>query len=151
MRNRYLKKFYHVPFLMVMLLLTMVACSNGSGGFPRIASPPAFDYADGDELRSGMHQLAFELQKLDLALMAEHDNSPNFRQGVVTSLTNIERIGESLQDGDISSRHSFLRGGMERFLADVGRARADASRNRPVYYMAGRVSGSCVSCHRAND
>lgn len=150
MQNRYLRKFYQLPFLMG-VMLTMVACSSGTGGFPRVASPPAFDYADGDELRSGMHQLAFELQKLDLALMSEHDDRPEFRQGVVTSLTNIERIGEFLQDGDISTRHSFLRGGMQRFLADVSRARADASRSRPVYYMAGRVSGSCVSCHRANE
>ena len=135
--------------LIAMLFLT--ACTNSSGGFPSVANPPEFDFVDGDELRSGMHQLAFELQKLDLMLLSENDDQANDSQNVVTSLRNIERISGTIREGDINSQHPFLRRDMDMFLADVARAREDAMRGQTSFYLAGRVSGSCVSCHRAND
>ena len=49
--------------------LTLFGCSANSDSFPQIANPPPFDYIDGEELRSNMHQLAFELQQLDMALL----------------------------------------------------------------------------------
>lgn len=147
----YLRKpFFRLPLLLV-VLFAISACSNGAGGFPVVASPPDFDILDGEELRSGMHQLAFELQKLDLALLSEADGRPEFRQGVVTSLTNIERIGGLLGATDLSSKHPFLRNDMRKFLADVAKAREEASRSSTRYYMAGRIAASCINCHRAND
>ncbi len=134
--------------LIVVAVLLLGSCSSNPDGFPQIASPPPFDYADGDELRSRMHQLAFELQQLDMSLAAEYDDRPSFQQEVVSSLQNIERIGGYLQSGDLSSRHPFLQDDMARFLRDVTKAKDDASRNSPRYYMAGRVSGGCINCHR---
>lgn len=135
--------------LAAMLLLT--TCTNSADGFPRVANPPEFDFVDGEELRSGMHQLAFELQKLDLMLLSENDDVPNDSQNVVASLRNIERIAQTIREGDINSQHPFLRRDMDMFLSDVVRAREDAMRGQTSFYLAGRVSGSCVSCHRAND
>jgi len=132
-------------------VLFLTGCTNSADSFPRVANPPEFDFADGDELRSGMHQLAFELQKLDLMLLSENDDLANDSQNVVTSLRNIERIAGTLREGDINSQHPFLRRDMDIFLADVARAREDAMRGQTSFYLAGRVSGSCVSCHRAND
>ncbi|MDG2338137.1 MAG: hypothetical protein P8N94_09140 [Gammaproteobacteria bacterium] len=43
-----------------------------------IANPPPFDYIDGEELRSNMHQLAFELQQLDMALLDAYVDRPAF-------------------------------------------------------------------------
>ncbi len=128
--------------------LTLVACNGNGDSFPQMADAPPFDYVDGEELRSRMHQLAFELQRLDNSLAVDYEQNPPSQNAVVESLRSIERIGKSLQDGDLSTRHPFLVDDMDRFLADVSRAQWDASRNR--YYMAGRVSGACVSCHRAN-
>jgi len=137
-----------ISFVAASLFLT--ACSVNGNSFPQIANSPPFDYADGDELRSRMHQLAWELQQLDLTLATQVDNSPTLRQEVVDNLSNIERIAGYLQSGDLSSRHTFLQNGMDRFLADVGKARIDATLGTPRYYMAGRISGSCVNCHNAN-
>jgi hypothetical protein len=95
-----------------------------------------------------MHQLAYELQKLDMALADEYDLSPNLQQKVINNLRNIERIAEYLQTGDFSTRHPFLQDDMERFLINVRRAKIDASGDSPRYYMTGRISGGCVSCHR---
>ena len=87
---------------------------------------------------------------MDLALSTEIDGNPAFRQEVIDNLSNIERIGGYLQSGDLSSRHTFLQDGMNRFLTDVRRARTDATLGTPRYYMAGRISGACVNCHNAN-
>ena len=129
----------------------LVACnSSGNAGFPQIASPPPFDYADGEELRSRMHQLAFELQRLDTTLMLESSGGFVTQEQVVDSLENIERIGGLLRDGDMSMRHVFLRDDMENFLLTVRTARMGAEANPPRYYQAGGVSGACLNCHRIN-
>jgi hypothetical protein len=130
------------------LYLLLAACSNNGGAFPQVADAPPFDYSDGEELRSRMHQLAFEIQRLDGALATDYEEQSPSQQSIIDTLRNIERIGETLQSGDLSSKHPFLLDGMDRFLADVKRAQWDASRSR--YYMAGRISGGCASCHRAS-
>ena len=143
-------KIYTRLLVLLAAIFFLTACSVNGNAFPQIANPPAFDYADGEELRSRMHQLAWELQQLDLALVTELDNNPAFQREVTDTLSNIERIAGYLQSGDISSRHTFLEDGMDRFLTDVRRARTDATLGSPRYYMAGRISGACVNCHNAN-
>ena len=63
------------------------------------------------------------------------------------TLDDIERIGQTLQSGDLNSKHPFLLDAMAKFLSDVGRAKWDAEHDR--YYMAGRITGACVSCHKS--
>jgi len=131
-------------------VFALAACSTNSDSFPQIANPPPFDYADGEELRSSMHQLAFELQQLDMALLDAYIDRPSFQRQIVESIQNIERIGGYVQETDLSLRHPFLQDDMDRFLSDVRRARMDAERNVPRYYMAGRISGGCINCHSEN-
>ena len=92
-------------------------------------------------------QHAVELQQLDLAMIGEDSRDSMFRQQIVNHLENIERMGSDLRQGDLASRHRFLLSGMTDFLNDVERARMNAEANPPRYYLAGRVSGACTSCH----
>ena len=156
MRNYPFNPLSRALFTLV-TLTSVLACGSGAGTFPQIADPPPFDYVDGAELRSGMHQLAFELQQLDLALLSEEGagasnnrNMATSQRDVVNRLRNMERIGGNLREGDLSSTHDFLRSDMNVFLTTVGRARREAEANPPRYYAAGRVSGACVNCHRVN-
>lgn len=140
-------------FVGTLLCLLLVACNGTVGAFPHKTNPPPFDYGDGEELRSRMHQLAFALQRLDSSLATEYiepvpSQQPVFQRSVADNLRDIERIGEGLQHGDLNSNHPFLLEDMERFLDDVRRAQKDVLRGR--YYMAGRIAGACVSCHVAN-
>lgn len=132
-----------------LLCLLLTSCSDNTGAYPHMTNPPPFDYADGEELRSRMHKLAFALQRLYGALSNEYDGGAPNQQSVVANLRYIERIGESLQIGDLNSKHPFLIDGMDKFLDDVRRAKQDASRNR--YYMAGSIASACDSCHIANN
>lgn len=140
-------RYLSILFGIFTCLLLSSCTNNGGGGFPQIANPPPFDYPDGEELRSRMHQLAFSLQRLDNVLSEQYDeqNEPS-QDAIVDNLRDIERVANTLQEGDLKSQHPFLLDEMANFIADVERAEWAASRGR--YYMAGRVAGSCVSCHQ---
>ena len=117
--------------LVALTLIFIVTGCNGSGnGFPQIANPPPFDYVDGQELRAGMHQLAFELQQLEMMLASQGDEGRNFQRDIVSSLRDLERMGENIETRDLSTTHTFLRDDMSRFLSSVTRARIDAERMR---------------------
>ena len=145
-------------FFFILVAPFILASCNGDNGdsFPQVADPPPFDYVDGEELRSGMHQLAFAMLRLDQALRDKDEDFGSLdpqggevvdQREVVENLQRIQMIAEDLQVGDIRVMHPYLASEMHRFLSDVDQAIFDASMRSPRYYMAGRVSGACVSCH----
>ena len=150
MNNQTLKIFSQI-FVMFIAALVLASCNgNNADNFPQVASPPPFDYLDGEELRSGMHQLAFTMLRLDRALSDDEEMEPGDQEEIVSNLQDIKLIAEGLQDGDIRSTHPYLAVEMYRFLNDVDQALWQASLRTPRYYMAGRVSGACVACHSAS-
>lgn len=134
----------------IAVLLLVVACAGIAPPVRDELYPTDFSVDPGQELGSRMQQLGYELQQLDLALAAEHDEPPNLQQEVTGILREIERIADDVLDRDIPANHPFLLSDMSDFLADVRRARAAASESPPSYYMVGRLSGGCVNCHRSN-
>lgn len=134
----------------VILLVLLSGCEGAGDLIRRATYPPDFNYVSGDELRSSMDQLGYQLQQLDLALAPGDSGRAVDQQQVLSVLANIERIGTNLRAGDSGSNHPFLEDHMSNFVVDVGRARIAAMANPPSYYLAGRVSGGCVSCHRIN-
>jgi hypothetical protein len=133
-----------------MSLLLLVGCGETAALIRRATYPPDFNYVSGQELRSSMDQLGFQLQRLDEALALEAAGQPVSQPQVLDILANIERIGGNLRAGDSGSNHPFLEDHMTDFVVEVGRARIAASQNPPSYYQAGRVAGGCVNCHRVN-
>lgn len=136
-------------FFAGLMLIGLSACTSGNGEFPPIANPPPFDYADGEELRSGMHQMAYELVQLDLVMISDDSRDARFQRDVVSILENIERIGGRIRQTDLSSRHRFLLDDMTEFLSSVSRAKRSAQGSPPRFYLTGQVSGACMSCHRS--
>jgi hypothetical protein len=112
--------------------------------------PPDFNYVTGEQLQDSMDQLGFYLQQLDQALEPAAGTAGVQQQEVVAVLGNIERIGTNLRAGDAGSNHPFLEDHMSDFVVQVGRARLAAMGSPPSYYLAGRVAGGCVNCHRVN-
>jgi len=149
MNSTTLRKLSRSTFA-IFALAAVGACSSGSGGFPQIANPPPFDFVDGEQLRSRMHQLAFEVQRLDMALVAGEENNSFMQPAIVESLQNIERLAEVIRDDELSVRHIFLQDDMARFISTVSRARMSAESSLPRYSEAARVTGACVNCHQIN-
>jgi outer membrane murein-binding lipoprotein Lpp len=131
--------------------LLVAGCSNEfSAAVRKVTYPPDFKYVTAKELRSNMEQLALQMQLLDLALKPENSDKETQQQQVLDALGKIQKIGVSLQAGDAGASHPFLQDMMTHFVDDIRRARTAASMEPPKYYLAGRVSGGCVNCHKAN-
>lgn len=136
--------------VLVAITLALGACRDTAELIRQVTYPPDFRYVSQDELRSRMDQLAFQLQLLDEALGPRAAEPPAAQEQVVGILRNIERIAGSLQAGDAGSNHPFLEDHMGSFVSEVSQARLAADANPPSFYLAGRVAGGCVNCHRIN-
>ncbi|MBL4820730.1 MAG: hypothetical protein JKY98_07040 [Gammaproteobacteria bacterium] len=135
---------------LALAILTVSACGDTAALVRRVTYPPDFQYVTGQELRSSMDRLAFQLQRLDQALEESNIRQANQQQEVLGILRNIERVGANLQAGEAGSNHPFLQDHMRDFVGSVSQARTAVSRNPPRYYLAGRVAGGCVNCHKIN-
>ena len=138
----------NLVWAVVAVLLT--SCGNMTASVRDEIYPTDFNVDDGEALSSRMRQLGYELQQLDLALASDYDGRTDVQQTVVSSLRQVERIAGLVRAADIPANHPFLEEDMTEFLANVREARSAAADNPPRYYMAGRISGGCVNCHRAN-
>jgi len=149
-----MKVLQSLSYLRIVLLVTTAimisACSDFTAAVRKLTYPPDFKYVTGDELRSQMGQLAFQLQLLDQALVESNNGQSAQQQQVLDALGNIERIGSGLQAGEAGSNHPFLQDSMKNFVSIVGQAREAASMNPPQYYYAGKVAGGCINCHKIN-
>ena len=135
---------------LALLALAMSTCADMTPTVRHEIYPPGFDVESRQPLNSRMQQLGVALQQLDLTLASLEDQPVNLQQQVIGSLQEIERIAGFLQDSELSTNHPFLRDDMNEFLVDVRTARQAVSTSPPRYYMAGRITGKCINCHRAN-
>lgn len=135
---------------LAILVMAISACAEMTPTVEHEIYPLGFDVESGQPLNSRMQQLGVALQQLDLTLGSMEDQPANLQQLVITDLQEIERIAGFLQASDISTDHPFLRDDMDQFIDDVREARQGVSSSPPRYYMAGRITGKCINCHRAN-
>lgn len=153
MLKKSIPEFITITLLVLAALFVLASCSSdqNSDNFPQVASPPPFDFPNGENLRSGMHQLAFALLALDRELSGVEEAADIDQREVTNTLMRIKEVAGELQEGEIHFSHPYLADDMFRFLNDIDQALWQASLRTPRYYMAGRVSGACVACHNANN
>ena len=101
-------------------------------------------------MRSRMNQMAAQIQLLDQTLFDMTGDEPDRQRQVLAVLREIEKVGSSLSAGEAGSSHPFLDDFMDEFVADVGQARNAAGLSPLRYYLGGRITGSCVGCHKVN-
>ena len=150
-----MKPRYPVFFMRLTVLFSCISvmpgCSNDfSAAVRKVTYPPDFKYVTAQELRSNMEQLALQMQLLDQALKPDNTDKTTQQQQVVDTLGTIQKIGVGLQAGDAGATHPFLQDMMMDFVDNIRRARSAASLKTPKYYLAGRVSGGCINCHKVN-
>ncbi|MFT4937701.1 MAG: outer membrane murein-binding lipoprotein Lpp [Paraglaciecola sp.] len=150
MKPRYSLFFVYLSIFFSSILL-LAGCSNDfSAAVRKVTYPPDFKYVTAKELRSNMEQLASQMQLLDSALKQDNSEKTAQQQQVVDALGEIQKIGVGLQAGDAGATHPFLQDMMVDFVDNIRRARNAASMEPPKYYLAGRVSGGCMNCHKVS-
>lgn len=136
--------------LLPAFMFVLSGCSDVAPVVREFTYPPDFKYVSGQALRSSMDQLAYQLQLLDEALTHDASQPHMQQQQVLRALDNIERVGANLQTSDAGSTHPFLNTYMNDFRSGVRKARDTASTEPPNYYLAGKIAGGCVNCHKVN-
>lgn len=149
-----------MPVIRVLLIaaisaLVLLGCSSKfAESLRKVTYPPDFKYTEQSDLRSDMHSLAFQMGLLDKALIKPSVQTPNDieiqRVEVLKALRNMGRIATNLQAGNSGANHPFMDDYMEHLVGKIDEARVAASLEQPRYYYAGKVSGGCVNCHKAN-
>lgn len=131
------------------LAMVMAGCSDIASAVRQVTYPPDFTYVSGAELRSQMDWLAYQMTLLDEALEVDEPGTVD-QQKVVSTLREIELLSAELRAGNVGASHGFLADDMPHFVNTVSRARMAAALSPPRYYLAGRISGACLNCHKRN-
>lgn len=135
--------------LILCVYLVPVGCSDFASAVREFTYPPDFNYVSPEQLRSDMDELAYALARLDAELNEDGFHRPDQRR-VLELLRDIEQIAGELQAGSAGASHPFLEDDMPGFINNVTRARLAASLDPPQYYLAGRIAGACLNCHKRN-
>jgi len=133
---------------LALLLASLGACSSDLlDRTRRHTYPPDFNYISDEELTTTMWRLAAEVSSLDRALNEGRVPDANVRVQVISILSRMEAISKELGPQDWPSNHPKVARNIGRFRADVANARRAVQVEPPSFYLAGRVSGSCMHCH----
>lgn len=109
--------------------------------------PADMVYIEDSEVEDAMLRLSQYIWSInDIFDSQEHIAGYN-RERIVELLKNMEREAEDLGAGARQTNHLLIDRNIEEFRADVERARQAVETDPPNYYLAGRLSGSCLACH----
>lgn len=152
------------------LVLIALLCAGmvvGCAQIRKVTYPRDFVYLEKKQLRSKMALLSFYMRQLDEILLAESTVTIYQQQRILELLNEMKDLtyelggGVTPSDPDIDDQTEFGGGVMtnhlviddhiDQFKSDVNNAIIDASANPPNYFALGRLTGSCIGCHKYRD
>lgn len=109
--------------------------------------PTDMVYIEEGEVESAMLRLSRYIWSInDIFDSQEHIAGYN-RERIMELLDDIEKEAVTLGAGARQTNHLLIDENIEDFMADVRNARQAVEADPPNYYLAGRLSGSCLACH----
>lgn len=132
------------------LALVGLLCASvvfGCAQIRKATYPSDYVYLERKQLRSKMALLSFYMLQLDQILLDDSSVSSDQQQRILNLLNNIQGTTAEL-GGGVTTNHRVIDDHIDQFKMDVGNAYRNASADPPNYYALGRLSGSCVGCHK---
>lgn len=109
--------------------------------------PPDIVYLDDQQIESTMMRLSADIWTInDIFDNNEHISGFN-RERIIDLLREMENEAVSLGAGTQKTNHLVIDNNIDQFRYDVRAAREAIEAEPPNYYLAGRLSGSCLTCH----
>ncbi len=109
--------------------------------------PADMVYIEDSEVENAMLRLSKYIWSMnDIFDSQEHIAGYN-REMILELLENMEKEALTLGAGSRQTNHLLIDENIEDFRADVRNARKAIEAVPPNYYLAGRLSGSCLACH----
>lgn len=133
------------------VIATFIVASVLDGGCALLratTNPPDFKQIAQKDIHGAMHVMAAQVQMLDAALRDEALPEEERQRQVLAALDVIAAQARGLHPPGAVISHAMLHDKLPQFIRDVEGARAAAAADPPRYFLAGSVSGTCMSCHR---
>jgi hypothetical protein len=133
------------------LALLALLCAGLLAGCEQIRKatyPSDFVYLEQKQIRGEMALLSLYLRQLDQILLDDSTVSSEQQERILAILTKIDSSATTLGAGNVRTNHLVIDDHIDQFKSDVYTAIHNASADPPNYFALGRLSGSCVSCHR---
>ncbi|MFZ9037288.1 MAG: hypothetical protein ACO3DT_04400 [Gammaproteobacteria bacterium] len=131
-------------------MLVALLCAGvvfGCAQIRKATYPNDYVYLERDQLRSKMVLLSFYLRQLDEIQLEDSDVRGDQQQRILDLLNKIKGLTAEF-GGGVTTNHLVIDEHIDDFKIDVSNAIRDARANPPNYYALGRLTGSCVGCHK---
>lgn len=135
---------------LAVIALLAVSVLSGCAQIRKVTYPRDYVYLERKELRSKMALLGFYIRQLDDVLVDTTADSDEQQQRIVDLLHKMAGLTAEFGSG-ITTNHLVIDDHIDEFKTDVNSAIYDARANPPNYATAGRLTGSCLGCHKFRD
>lgn len=135
---------------LVLIALLCVTVVFGCAQIRKVTYPKDYVYLEQKQIRSKMALLSFYMRQLDEVLLDYSIVSSDQQQRILYLLNKVNDLTAEL-GGGVTTNHLALDDHIDQFKIDVNNAIRDARANPPNYFALGRLSGSCIGCHKYRD
>jgi hypothetical protein len=136
------------PLQLILLALLCAGLLLGCAQIRKATYPSDFVYLEQKQIKTQMALFSLYLRQLDQILLDDSIVSSEQQQQIIGILSKIEASTTTLGAGNIRTNHLVIDDHIDQFRNDVYSAINNASADPPNYFALGRLSGSCVGCHK---
>ncbi|MFT5658280.1 MAG: hypothetical protein ACI9KN_001559 [Gammaproteobacteria bacterium] len=139
---------YKKIVLLLLVALFMVTFFQACSQIRKVTYPRDYVYLEQKEIDSKMAILGFYVRQLDEILASEDDISADDQRRILGILSSMNTTVDSLNVSNKMTNHFVIDDHMGQFKSEVLNAIDAAKTTPPNYFLVGKISGSCVACHR---
>lgn len=141
--NITIKQVSSIVLLTIIIAANMVGCAQ----IRKLTYPKDFTYLEKKEVAALMRNMGNSIARLELLVAETESSDIDQQQKIVAELNLIEKSAIRLSGGNAQTNHIVINDHIESFISDIGTAKMFARMKPPRYYNAGKIAGSCTSCH----
>lgn len=135
-------------FQLIVIALIFSGLMSACAQIRKVTYPGDFVYLEPKQVTSEMALLSFYMRQIDEILTDDSSISSEQQARIVSILTSINDSADKLGAGNTETNHLVIDDHIDQFQTDVNLALRNASANPPNYFALGKLSGSCVACHK---
>ena len=136
------------PWKWLAITLLGAALVGGCAHIRKATYPDDFIYLERKEIRNEMVLLSLYLREIDDILRDDATVSSEQQARIVSVLAKIDASADKLGAGNVRTNHLLIDDNIDQFKAELNLAMGDARSDPPNYFALGRLSGSCLGCHK---
>lgn len=132
------------------LVITLLVCGlvAGCAQIRKATYPRDYVYLERKQVRSQMALLSMHMRHLDEILLDDSTVGSEQQERILAILNQIDQGTRKLGGANVTTNHLVIDEHLDQFRLDLNQAIDNARADPPNYFALGRLSGSCVGCHK---